>query len=84
MAFIVYVLIRVQEPRFGKEKYELVEEGMTEAEVVEALGYPAGEPAGNLETPHLVCISFISHRRYYSRTGTDPTRRSGGTSKERH
>jgi hypothetical protein len=43
VAVIGYVLLRVQEPRFGKEKFELIHEGMTEAEVVEALGCPAGD-----------------------------------------
>jgi hypothetical protein len=43
VAVIGYVLVRVQEPRFGKEKFELIQEGMTETEVVEALGYPAGD-----------------------------------------
>ena len=38
-----YVLLRVQEPRFGKEKFELLHEGMTEAEVVAVLGCPAGD-----------------------------------------
>jgi hypothetical protein len=40
---ISFVVIGVQEPRFGKEKFELLHEGMTEAEVVEVLGCPAGD-----------------------------------------
>jgi hypothetical protein len=43
VAVIGHILLRTQEPRFGKEKFELIHEGMTEAEVVEALGCPAGD-----------------------------------------
>src|SRR5437899_2741260 len=42
-AVIGLVLLSVQQPRFGKEKFELLYEGMTEAEVVEVLGCPAGD-----------------------------------------
>jgi len=43
MAVVGLVVIRVQEPRFGKEKFDLLHEGMTEAEVVAVLGCADGD-----------------------------------------
>lgn len=43
MAFIGLVMLSIQKPRFGKEKFELLSENMTEAEVVAVLGCPDGD-----------------------------------------